>query len=84
MRILVLTLSKNIIESWVIKLTSSRPILYDSEYTEMYIEILMTHNMINDEKLWSWFLYSLATQNYKDFPLNFTQNVNHVLSSGDS
>ena len=37
---LLLILSKNIIESWVIKLASSRPILYDSGCTEMYIEIL--------------------------------------------
>ena len=48
---LLLMLSKNIIESWVIKLASSRPILYDSECTEMYIKILMTHNIKNYEKL---------------------------------
>ena len=48
---LLLMLSKNIIESWVIKLASSRPILYDSECTETYIKILMTHNIKNYEKL---------------------------------
>ena len=82
-RMLLLMLSKNIIESWVIKLASSRPILYDSECTEMYIKILMTHNIKNYEKLWSWFLYSLAMQNCKYFLLNFVQNAKHVLS-GDS
>ena len=48
---LLLMLSQNIIEFWVIKLTSSRPILYDPECTEMYMEIPMTHNIKNYEQL---------------------------------
>ena len=48
---LLLMLTQNIIEFWVIRLTSSRPILYDPECTEMYMEILMTHNIKNYEQL---------------------------------
>ena len=35
----------------VMKLTSSRPFFYDQKCTEMYMEILMTHNIKNYEKL---------------------------------
>ena len=48
---LLLMLTQNIIEFWVIRLTSSRPILYDPECTKMYMEILMTHNIKNYEQL---------------------------------
>ena len=48
---LLLMLSENIIEFWVIKLTSSRPILYDPKCTEMYMEILMAPNIKNYEQL---------------------------------
>ena len=44
-------LSQNIIEFWVIKLASSLPILYYLECTEMYMEILMTHNIKIYEQL---------------------------------
>ena len=48
---LLLILSQNIIEFWVKKLSSSRPILYDPECTEMHMEILMTNNIKSYEHL---------------------------------